>query len=90
MIKHSRLTNAEIEFRVDDAQLALTMSDNGKGFDPSVESDGHGLMSMRERSQAIGGRIEFVSQQGRGTTIKLTVPREDHGRSEPLPPSPPT
>ncbi len=74
MIKHSGCTAAEIEFQIEAERLALRLSDNGKGFDPTLESDGHGLMSMRERAKSLGGQLEFVSQQGTGTTVTLKVP----------------
>jgi PAS domain S-box-containing protein len=79
MIKHSGLTESEIEFVVDEREFTLTISDNGKGFDPANESDGHGLMSMRERTHAIGGQLKVDSKPAKGTTITLTVPRENHG-----------
>jgi PAS domain S-box-containing protein len=79
MVKHSGLTKAEIELFVDDDQFILTVTDDGKGFDPGTESDGHGMMSMRERTQAVGGQLKVDSKLGRGTTITLVIPRENHG-----------
>lgn len=73
LVKHSCCTEAEIEFQVTDSWLLLTVSDNGKGFDPSKDVDGHGLMSMRERASSIGGEFDLVSGEGGGTTITLRV-----------------
>ena len=74
MIKHSGLTRAEIEFRIADGNLVLRVGDNGKGFDTGSESDGHGLMSMRERTAALGGTMEIASEPGLGTTVTLIAP----------------
>ena len=42
-------------------------------FDVAEKSDGHGLASMRERTEALGGRLDLVSQPG-GTTLTFTIP----------------
>lgn len=83
MVKHSGLTRAEIEFRIADGNLVLRVSDNGKGFDTNGESDGHGLLSMRERTQALGGKMEIVSVPGQGTTITLRAPLDKHANGGP-------
>lgn len=74
IVKHSACTEAEVEFRVENDQLTLKLSDNGKGFDTTNESDGHGLMSMRERARSLGAQLEFVSDNFNGTTVMLKVP----------------
>jgi signal transduction histidine kinase len=46
--------------------------DDGTGFDPSYEPDGHfGLMGMRERAEKIGAKIKFQSEVGVGTTVTV-------------------
>lgn len=74
VVRHSGCTEAEIEFRIDNEWLTLTVSDNGGGFDPSRQSDGHGLMSMRERARDSGGDFEVLSENGKGTTVNLKLP----------------
>jgi len=69
----------EIEFHVDHDQLYLRVADNGKGFDSTQESEGHGLISMRARGADIGGKLEMVSEAGQGTTVTLSVPLRDQG-----------
>ena len=54
--------------------FGIVLCDNGKGFDVSGESDGHGLSSMKERARGLGGNFEMVSQAGKGTKIALKVP----------------
>jgi len=50
----------------------LKVSDDGKGFDGEEESDGHGLVSMRERAKAWRD-LAVISHNGDGTTVMLKV-----------------
>jgi signal transduction histidine kinase len=57
--------------------LELRVEDDGRGFD--VEDIGHlsgrfGMVSMRERVQALGGSFTVVSRQQGGTAIEVTLP----------------
>jgi PAS domain S-box-containing protein len=72
--KHSQCANAAIEFHADERALLLAVSDDGCGFDTADENEGHGLVSMRERSREMGGSLDMVSQAGAGTTMTLKVP----------------
>ena len=76
LVRHSAGTEAKIIFTCSEQALRLELRDNGKGFDPAGESDGHGLASMRERARAINGTLAFNSQPGQGTTVTLHVPLE--------------
>jgi signal transduction histidine kinase len=71
--RHSRCSSVKIDFRADGSELLLQVSDNGEGFDPAIESEGQGLMSMRRRARTLNGTIEIVSRAGAGTTIRLRV-----------------
>jgi ligand-binding sensor domain-containing protein/two-component sensor histidine kinase len=75
--KHSECTEAEIDLRLTQGGLQLTISDNGRGFDPSHAGNGYGgngLRSMRERAQSLGGSIEVESEAHKGATLKLKIP----------------
>jgi two-component system sensor histidine kinase DegS len=58
--------------------LMVTISDNGKGFDPKMARLGRtgssGLVSMRERAATVGGTLKLESRPGGGSTITLTLP----------------
>jgi len=73
-VRHSECTKAEIEFRVAVDGLLLNVSDNGRGFDTDRESNGHGLKSMRARTEGLGGRMQAVSSPEAGTTLTFTIP----------------
>ena len=64
--RHSGCSRVEIDLRVEGTRLALTIADNGAGFDTSLESEGQGLMSMRRRAQRLGGTLEVTSGTRRG------------------------
>lgn len=51
----------------------IEVADEGKGFSADIVG-GYGLMGMRERAAGIGGRLEVVSTEGRGTTVFLFGP----------------
>ena len=57
--------------------IALAVSDDGHGFDPTTNADstGHfGLVTMRERAEAVGGTLEIRSGPREGTTLVATIP----------------
>jgi PAS domain S-box-containing protein len=74
LVKHSDCHRVEVRFLIDEHKLEFTVSDNGRGFDTSAESDGHGLSSMRDRAASLGAEIGIVSEPGCGTNITLKIP----------------
>jgi signal transduction histidine kinase len=55
----------------------VSVRDNGKGFDPNQPSSGsHGLLGMRYRIEAEGGRMNLTTAPGKGTLIEATLPEE--------------
>jgi signal transduction histidine kinase len=53
--------------------VALTVVDDGPGFDPAATADGHGLVNMRDRIAAVGGTLSVRSAPGRGTTVHAVI-----------------
>jgi signal transduction histidine kinase len=72
--KHSKAKQAEVRLGQSDANVCLSVSDDGVGFTPDGNSGGLGLINMRERMHQLHGTFEFRSEPGRGTTIKATIP----------------
>jgi signal transduction histidine kinase len=54
--------------------LHLTVTDDGRGFDPAQDSTGAGLESMRRRAAAIGARLDISSAPDNGTRVVLDWP----------------
>lgn len=81
VMKHAKARRVEIDLRVTDAEVALTIADDGVGFDverfrrtPAV--GGVGLLGMRERVAHYSGHIDIRSRPGGGVRIMLTLPLE--------------
>jgi len=75
--KHAQATHAWVAFaRPQPGWLALTVGDDGRGFDPSRTSDrtSLGLTTMRERAESLGGRATVESAPGQGTRVVVTFP----------------
>ncbi|HME01875.1 MAG TPA: GAF domain-containing sensor histidine kinase [Solirubrobacteraceae bacterium] len=82
--KHGEAKRAVVEVRDDSTTVHLTVRDDGKGFDPNAETDGFGLLGMRERVELLGGRVEIDSAPGRGAVVKAGFPvqrRHDGARA---------
>ena len=78
--KHAHATQVIVTVAVEDQQIRLNMTDNGRGMvvvEPTTaeQPPGWGVLTMRERSSAIGGRLEMQSAPGAGTTITVAVAR---------------
>ena len=57
------------------SQVAVQIRDDGKGFDVAgIQRSSHGLMGMRQRVEAAGGRLTVTSQPGEGTLISAVLP----------------
>jgi NarL family two-component system sensor histidine kinase LiaS len=56
-------------------ELRLQLSDDGDGFRVDERHDGAGLTGMRERVREMGGELRVLSSPGKGTKIKVTLPR---------------
>jgi signal transduction histidine kinase len=59
--------------------LVLEVADDGRGMTPGAAevaaSDGHlGIAGMRARAARAAGTMEIASEQGTGTTIRVTLP----------------
>jgi signal transduction histidine kinase len=72
--KHGAAQRAIVEIGEQDATVQLSVRDDGAGFDPDAETDGFGLLGMRERVELLGGRLSLDSTLGRGTTITVSIP----------------
>lgn len=75
--KHAGADSARVALAYTDVGVSLTVSDDGTGFDASSPSDGNGLANMRHRAEAVGGTLDLDSSPGRGTTVRLTIPRDE-------------
>jgi signal transduction histidine kinase len=78
--KHARASQAWAALQRGSDGVILTISDNGRGFDPqSVSEERLGLRIMRERAEEIGAVLTLESGPGQGTQIAVRWTR-DEGR----------
>ncbi|MDQ6858185.1 MAG: GAF domain-containing sensor histidine kinase [Chloroflexota bacterium] len=80
--RHAGAKHATVTLGYNDTDVAVTVTDDGAGFDmqtmaATAEANGHfGLVGMRERAEAVGGRLVVRSAAGQGTTVEATIPYE--------------
>jgi signal transduction histidine kinase len=75
--KHAEATTADIEVAESGGVLHIHISDDGRGG--ADFSDGSGLVGLKDRSEALGGRLQLDSPPGAGTTLEITLPLDDRG-----------
>jgi two-component system, NarL family, sensor kinase len=84
VVKHAKAQSARLTFAVDAGDSGdiarLEIVDDGVGFDTfehplgSDEMGGYGLLSMAERAEIVGGRLNIRSRPGSGTAVTATIP----------------
>jgi signal transduction histidine kinase len=75
VIRHASATEVELTITQLDNCLEIVIADNGCGFAWNAVRHGNGLANLQERLAALNGQCHVESQPGRGTTVKLVVPR---------------
>jgi PAS domain S-box-containing protein len=78
--KHSGADQAHVEICWENSMLKLSITDNGRGFDPvRCLANGHyGLKFMRERTEMMNGSFLLTSAPCNGTSIAVSIPVGDH------------
>jgi PAS domain S-box-containing protein len=75
-VKHSGVRHFKVELHATPGEIQLSVSDAGIGFNwqDTINRQGLGLISMRERLQLVEGNLAIKSEPGHGTTISARVP----------------
>ncbi|MGC9469464.1 MAG: sensor histidine kinase [Anaerolineae bacterium] len=83
--RHAQATRVDVQLQCRGSRVALTVEDNGKGFDPSRTRKGLGISSMHDRLLSIGGRLQVESAPGAGTTVtaEVDISRQDASEEQP-------
>jgi NarL family two-component system sensor histidine kinase LiaS len=80
ILRHSQASRVQVDLQAQDGRATLSICDNGCGFlSAASNGNGIGLLSMRERMQALGGSIEIRSVQMKGTTVLACYPAPTAG-----------
>jgi signal transduction histidine kinase len=73
---HASAENVQIAVGADEERVRLSISDDGKGFEPDAVDEGHhGLALMRQRAELARGSFTVSSTPGQGTRVEVEVPR---------------
>lgn len=78
--RHSGADTARLCLTVTEGEVFLDISDQGRGFDPSIalsrsrNREHFGLRGIQERARALGGHCEIISQPGAGTRVIINLP----------------
>jgi signal transduction histidine kinase len=82
--RHAQASVVEVRLERRGVGVALRIRDDGTGFElpaPDAPAErGHiGLVSMRERAEAAGGRFTLTSTPGEGTIVEFWMPEQNDG-----------
>ena len=73
--RYAQAKRVDVLLRSVDGGIDVSVHDDGAGFDPqAVRSNAHGLVGMRYRVQAEGGRMQVQSQPGQGSRVSAWLP----------------
>jgi signal transduction histidine kinase/ligand-binding sensor domain-containing protein len=84
VVKHAQATEVWLRLSIKPGAFTLVVEDNGQGMPGAGDegasgaggdrlASGSGLVNLRKRLAAVGGRCEIHSSAGRGTRVELTV-----------------
>ena len=73
VVRHADASRATVDLGEQHGAYVVTVTDNGKGAGTPAESDGRGLLGMRERAELLGGKLEAGSVAG-GFRVRATIP----------------
>jgi signal transduction histidine kinase len=72
--KHARAETVSVTLDIDDRAVHLVVTDDGVGGADTTK--GSGLIGLRDRVAALGGRIDITSAAGSGTSLGVVIPLE--------------
>jgi two-component system sensor histidine kinase UhpB len=70
---HAQASHVKIRIEEIGDTIALSIIDDGKGFDISQATQTSGLTSMRKRVISINGQLTIRSEPGIGTSVTVTI-----------------
>jgi len=78
ILRHAKAKNVSVDLLAEGDVVILTLSDNGKGFQPeAIKKEQLGIRGMHERVEMLGGDFSITSTPKRGTQIRVVLPQED-------------
>ena len=74
IVRHAEASKVDIDITLDPVSLSLTVSDDGLGSTGTSAVEGHGILGMRERVEALGGTFGAGPLPERGFRVSATIP----------------
>lgn len=76
VMKHAQAKNLIIELFAEDNVINISISDDGKGFDPEQvrHKKGVGLFNITSRAELFNGKVSINSAPGKGCTLNINIP----------------
>ena len=76
ILRHAQATRVHIQMNEADGEFILTISDNGRGITDDEKSGQRtlGLLGMRERAHLIGGKVDIIGSEEKGTVVTVRIP----------------
>ncbi len=74
-LRHGHATEVHVSLTQEPTRSVFSLQDNGQGCDPVTAQPGIGLRSMQTRAQILNSRLEFLSETGQGTMVRLAIPK---------------
>lgn len=76
VVKHAQCTSCQLTLYETENRVIVTLEDDGVGFkQEALTRKSYGLSTMQERAQKLSGDTEIISKEGRGTIVKVTIPK---------------
>ncbi len=73
VVKHANASHAQVDLSAVNRHLEIAVSDNGAGFG-DTNGNGSGLVNLRDRVEALGGRLTVENGRHGGTTVHAELP----------------
>ncbi|GAA3051322.1 hypothetical protein GCM10010464_14640 [Pseudonocardia yunnanensis] len=70
--KHADASGVDVRMETDNGVLHLSVRDDGRGG--ARAGGGSGLIGIKDRVEALGGRLSLHSPPGAGTTLQVSLP----------------
>jgi two-component system, NarL family, sensor histidine kinase DevS len=74
IVRHADASRVELRLTREAGSAVLTISDDGRGYDPGTVRPGQGLGNMTARVEAMGGSSQTASAPGQGTRLRISLP----------------
>jgi len=78
-LKHAECKSIKVSINTVPGGIAISIADNGKGFDVASSTAGNGLLNMKRRTEEAGGEFIIDAITGKGTIIRATFISPDWG-----------